>query len=82
MRWRVELRKTQRSFNSELGPSYSSLGSDVNEHMARHTHAMAEGLASDDHQEGVASFLKRRKPKFTGTYRHLMLNVFRTNSQR
>jgi enoyl-CoA hydratase/carnithine racemase len=45
---------------------YNGLGGDVNEHMTRHTQAMAECFASDDHQEGVASFLERREAKFTG----------------
>ncbi len=46
---------------------YEGLGSDVGGHMARHTKAMAECFASDDHREGVASFLERREANFTGT---------------
>lgn len=46
---------------------YAGLGSDVGEHMQRHTTAMAECFASDDHREGVASFLERRDAHFTGT---------------
>lgn len=46
---------------------YAGLGSDVSAHMQRHTTAMAECFASDDHHEGVASFLERRKAEFTGT---------------
>jgi enoyl-CoA hydratase/carnithine racemase len=46
---------------------YEGLGSEVASHMARHTQALAECFASDDHREGVASFLERREAKFTGT---------------
>lgn len=46
---------------------YEGLGADVGAHMARHTKAMAECFASDDHAEGVASFLERREAKFTGS---------------
>jgi len=46
---------------------YEGLGADVSEHMQRHTQAMAECFASNDHHEGVASFLERRAAKFTGT---------------
>jgi len=46
---------------------YEGLGADVAEHMLRHTQALAECFASNDHQEGVASFLERRDPRFTGT---------------
>lgn len=45
---------------------YAGLGSDVDAHMRRHTAAMAECFASDDHREGVASFLERRPASFTG----------------
>ena len=38
----------------------------VGEHMERHTAAMAACFASDDHREGVASFLERRPAHFTG----------------
>jgi len=43
------------------------LGSDVDAHMRRHTTAMAECFASDDHREGVSAFLERRPARFTGT---------------
>jgi enoyl-CoA hydratase len=39
----------------------------VGEHMERHTAAMAACFKSDDHREGVASFLERRPANFTGT---------------
>ena len=39
----------------------------VAEHMERHTAAMAACFKSDDHREGVASFLERRPAEFTGT---------------
>lgn len=39
----------------------------VSEHMERHTEAMSACFASDDHREGVASFLERRPAVFTGT---------------
>jgi enoyl-CoA hydratase/carnithine racemase len=45
---------------------YEGLGSDVTEHMQRHTKALAECFASADHKEGVASFLERRPARFTG----------------
>ncbi len=46
---------------------YEGLGSDIGPHMQRHTQAMAECFKSNDHQEGVASFLERREANFTGT---------------
>ena len=46
---------------------YEGLGNDVGTHMANHTQALAECFRSDDHKEGVASFLERRPPNFTGT---------------
>ena len=45
---------------------YEGLGRDVGEHMAAHTKALAECFKSDDHREGVASFLERREAKFSG----------------
>jgi enoyl-CoA hydratase len=39
----------------------------VGEHMERHTAAMAACFKSDDHREGVASFLERRPANFTGS---------------
>lgn len=45
---------------------YEGLGRDVGEHMTAHTQALAECFRSDDHREGVASFLERREAHFTG----------------
>lgn len=46
---------------------YEGLGSEVAPHMRRHTGALAECFASDDHREGVAAFLERRDARFTGS---------------
>ncbi len=46
---------------------YEGLGAEVSEHMQRHTKALAECFKSNDHKEGVASFLERRPARFTGT---------------
>ena len=46
---------------------YEGLGAEVADHMSRHAQAMAECFASDDHKEGVASFLQRREANFSGT---------------
>lgn len=45
---------------------YEGLGNDVGTHMQHHTKALAECFKSADHKEGVASFLERRPPSFTG----------------
>jgi enoyl-CoA hydratase/carnithine racemase len=45
---------------------YAGLTAGVDEHMQRHTTAMTACFASDDHREGVASFLERRPAVFTG----------------
>ena len=45
---------------------YEGLGRDVAEHMAAHVPAMEACVRSDDHREGVASFLERRPATFTG----------------
>jgi enoyl-CoA hydratase len=45
---------------------YEGLGIPVDQHMANHTTALAECFKSDDHNEGVASFLERRPAKFVG----------------
>jgi enoyl-CoA hydratase/carnithine racemase len=45
---------------------HEGLTAPVGEHMERHTAAMAACFASDDHREGVASFLERRPANFTG----------------
>ncbi len=46
---------------------YEGLTAPIGEHMARHTTALAACFKSDDHREGVASFLERRPANFTGT---------------
>ncbi len=46
---------------------YEGLTSSVDEHMARHSVAITACFKSDDHREGVASFLERRPAVFTGT---------------
>lgn len=46
--------------------TYQGLTAPVAEHMADHTRAMAQCFKSDDHREGVASFLERRPAQFTG----------------
>jgi enoyl-CoA hydratase len=45
---------------------YEGLGNDVSAHMVNHTRALKECFGSDDHKEGVASFLERRPASFTG----------------
>jgi enoyl-CoA hydratase/carnithine racemase len=45
---------------------HEGLTAPVGEHMARHTAALAACFKSDDHREGVASFLERRPAEFTG----------------
>ncbi len=45
---------------------HQGLTAPVGEHMARHTAAMAACFKSDDHREGVASFLEKRPANFTG----------------
>jgi enoyl-CoA hydratase len=45
---------------------YQGLTASVDEHMQRHTAAMSACFKSDDHREGVASFLERRPAVFTG----------------
>lgn len=46
---------------------YEGFTASVEDHMSRHGKALAECFASDDHREGVASFLERREANFTGT---------------
>jgi len=46
---------------------YEGMSGDIGTHMQRHTKAMAECFASNDHKEGVESFLERRPAVFTGT---------------
>ena len=45
---------------------HEGLTSPVGEHMERHTTALAACFRSDDHREGVASFLERRPAEFSG----------------
>ena len=45
---------------------HAGLTAPVSEHMERHTAAMVACFESDDHREGVASFLERRPAQFTG----------------
>jgi enoyl-CoA hydratase/carnithine racemase len=46
---------------------YEGLTSGVDEHMQRHTTALAACFRSDDHREGVAAFLERRSAQFSGS---------------
>ena len=46
---------------------YEGLTSGVDEHMQRHTTALAACFKSDDHREGVAAFLERRPAQFNGS---------------
>jgi enoyl-CoA hydratase/carnithine racemase len=45
---------------------YEGLGRDLPTHMRAHTTALAACFKSNDHREGVASFLERRPANFTG----------------
>jgi enoyl-CoA hydratase/carnithine racemase len=54
---------SQRLIKSLL---YEGLGRDVRTHMNHHTEAMSASFKSDDHREGVASFLEKRPARFTG----------------
>jgi enoyl-CoA hydratase/carnithine racemase len=45
---------------------YQGATASVDEHMQRHTTALAACFRSDDHREGVAAFLERRPAVFTG----------------
>ena len=45
---------------------YDGLTASVDDHMRRHTEAITKCFASEDHKEGVASFLERRPAVFTG----------------
>ena len=45
---------------------YEGLGLDQRHHLRSHTTALAACFKSDDHREGVASFLERRPATFTG----------------
>ncbi|MGD9705683.1 MAG: enoyl-CoA hydratase/isomerase family protein [Acidimicrobiia bacterium] len=46
---------------------HEGFGCGVDEHLGRHTVALAECFKSDDHREGVSAFLERRPATFTGT---------------
>lgn len=46
--------------------TYRGLTAPISDHMTRHTDAMARCFKSEDHREGVASFLERRPAHFTG----------------
>jgi enoyl-CoA hydratase/carnithine racemase len=45
---------------------YGGLGRNAAEHLEVHRDRLAECFASEDHREGVASFLERREPNFMG----------------
>jgi enoyl-CoA hydratase/carnithine racemase len=45
---------------------YDGLGRDRDDHLTAHRAALTECFGSADHQEGVAAFLERREPRFTG----------------
>jgi len=45
---------------------YGGLERDLPEHMRHHVEALQACFRSEDHKEGVASFLERREPRFTG----------------
>jgi 2-(1,2-epoxy-1,2-dihydrophenyl)acetyl-CoA isomerase len=45
---------------------YAGLERSVTEHLTAHREALESCFASEDHREGVASFLERRPPRFVG----------------
>ncbi len=45
---------------------WQGLERDVSEHMAAHVETLTACFRSEDHKEGVASFLERRPAKFVG----------------
>ncbi len=46
---------------------WQGLARDLDAHMGAHVQAMQECFKSNDHREGVASFLEKRPAQFTGT---------------
>jgi enoyl-CoA hydratase len=45
---------------------YEGLGRGVDAHLEDHMAALEECIASEDHREGVAAFLEKRNPRFSG----------------
>ena len=45
---------------------YRGLSGEFDAHMERHLAALLTCFRSEDHEEGVASFLERREAKFVG----------------
>ncbi len=45
---------------------YRGLGRDADAHMRDHLETMSRLFASEDHREGVASFLEKREPIWRG----------------
>jgi enoyl-CoA hydratase len=45
---------------------YRGLERDLGDHMRNHVEALKACFRSEDHKEGVASFLEKRQPRFTG----------------
>jgi enoyl-CoA hydratase/carnithine racemase len=45
---------------------YAGLERGITEHLTRNRQALAACFSSEDHREGVAAFLERREPRFSG----------------